>query len=179
MIKVQEDSVRIPRERIAVLIGKGGMERREIEKKTKTKLEVDSETGEVTVKAKAAGLEVFRALDIVSAIGRGFSPEHALELLDERNFLEIMDLTEYAGKSPKALSQRKGRVIGTRGKARQEIEEITNTMISVYGKTIAIIGSPEGIATAKEAIEMLLQGATHAGVERFLQKSVSVKRERL
>ncbi|MFA4907648.1 MAG: KH domain-containing protein [archaeon] len=174
---MQEESIRIPGERIAVLIGSNGEVRKEIEKRTKTKIRVDSESGEIVVSAKTAGISALRAVDIVSAIGRGFSPENALQLLDENNFLEIIDVTDYAGKSRRALEQKKGRVIGTKGKTRREIAEITGTEISVYGKTIAIIGPIEGMGMAKRAIEMLLEGANHSTVQAFLQRSVSIKRQ--
>ena len=42
-----EPLTRIPRERIAVLIGKGGETRKSIEEATGAKLHVDSTTGEV------------------------------------------------------------------------------------------------------------------------------------
>ncbi len=41
----QEEFVRIPKERVAVVIGKKGETKKEIEKRTKTRVEIDSETG--------------------------------------------------------------------------------------------------------------------------------------
>lgn len=82
----QEEYVKIPKDRIAVLIGKKGQTKKEIEKRTKTKITIDSETGEVWItstKETEDPLAVWKARDIVLAIGRGFSPERAFRLLNE------------------------------------------------------------------------------------------------
>ena len=50
------------------------------------------------------------------------------------------------------------------------IEELTNCDICVYGKTIGIIGPIEEVANARKSIEMLLEGAMHASVYKFLEK---------
>jgi ribosomal RNA assembly protein len=163
---------RIPMERVAVLIGSNGKTKKELEKKTNTQIEVDSKTGEVEVKAREGNaINFYIALNIIKAIGRGFSPEHAFLLTDEQNALEIIDLTEVIGKSEKALKQKRGRVIGKKGRMRKEIEEKTSTFISVYGKSIGVIGRIEDIETSRRAILMLLKGARHKTVQDFLDKS--------
>ena len=168
-----EVRVKIPRERIGVLIGRQGKVKQLIERQTRTSIEVDSETGEVTIKATPQTNDpilVLKARDIVRAIGRGFSPERAMWLLDEDKMLDVINLKEYVGSSKKALTRVKGRIIGRDGKTRRIIEETTDTLISVYGHTVAIIGSYEGLRVAREAIEMLLKGARHATVYRFLER---------
>ena len=61
-------------------------------------------------------------------------------------------------------------MIGSEGKSRKLIEELTESYISVYGKTIAIISAPETALIAKQAIESLLRGSTHANVYKWLEK---------
>ncbi len=84
--------------------------------------------------------------------------------------LEIIDLRDYIGKSLDAMIRVKGRVIGKDGKSRRIIEELTECHISVFGKTISIIGLPETASNARKAIESLLRGSTHANVYKFLEK---------
>ena len=72
--------------------------------------------------------------------------------------------------SEKKLDRLKGRVIGSRGKSRNTLEKLTNTNISVYGKTIAIIGLIEDISISREAVEKLLQGSAHSNVYNFIEK---------
>ena len=79
-------------------------------------------------------------------------------------------MAEYVGKSNDAMIRLKGRVIGRDGKSRKLIEELTECSISVFGKTISIIGSAESAAAARQAVESLLRGSTHANVYKWLEK---------
>jgi ribosomal RNA assembly protein len=168
---MQEEFLKIPMKRIAVLIGHNGETKKRIECLTHTKINVDSKTGEVDVSFEGENaINLYNALNIIKAIARGFSPEHALLLLDENYYIEFIDLTHELGKNEKLLLSKRGRVIGKHGSVRQQIEQDTGTFISVYGKTIGIIGKIEGVQTAKKAIEMLLSGATHDSVKGFLRK---------
>ena len=139
---INSDIIRIPVERVGALIGKGGETKKEIEKKTGTKIKIDSQEGEAEVFSEEINESFFKAKDIVRAIGRGFSPEKAFKLLSRDNFLSIIELADVAG-TKKEMEHKRGRVIGTRGKAREEIEEDTGASVSVFGKTIAISGTGE------------------------------------
>ncbi|RLG70981.1 MAG: RNA-processing protein [Candidatus Iainarchaeum archaeon] len=164
--------IKIPKDRIGALIGKNGKTKNKIEKLTQTEIKIDSRTGDVEIIAKGDDLMHLKAINIVKAIGRGFSPENAMLLLEDENYLEIINIQEFTGKSKKALIQKRGRLIGRKGLARKKLEELTNTVISVYGKTISIIGKPEDISLAREAIEMLLEGAKHSTVYDFLKRKI-------
>ena len=119
-----EKLIRIPTDRIGALIGKSGSTKKLIEQKCSVNLDINSEGGEVliTTKTLADNIEPFKAVEIVSAIGRGFSPENALRLLRGDNSLHVIDLREFAGKSPDQIERVKGRIIGEGGKARLNIE---------------------------------------------------------
>ena len=96
-----EKLVRIPNDRIAVLIGKSGNIKSKIERLCYVSLNIDGDTGEILIKSKGdvEKIQPFKAMEIVTAIGRGFSPENALTLLKGENTLHIIDLREFAGKS--------------------------------------------------------------------------------
>ena len=64
----------------------------------------------------------------------------------------------------------KGRLIGTEGKARKTIETLTDCYISVYGKTVAIIGEVRDVSLARSAVEGLLRGAPHGNIYKWLEK---------
>lgn len=161
--------LKIARDRVGVLIGKKGEVKRAIEKKGNVKLEIDSEEGDVIITADD-GLKLFEVKSIIMAIGRGFSPEAAFRLFDEGYSFESLDITEFTGKSKKKMDRIRGRVIGEEGKARKYIERITDTNISIYGKTVGIIGEQEWVSLAKRAVEMLLSGAPHGPVYAMLEK---------
>jgi ribosomal RNA assembly protein len=161
--------IKIPKERIAVLIGKKGEIKKTIEEETKTKIDVDSKEGDVTIKGEDA-INLLSAREIINAIGRGFNPEIARQLLKQDYILEIIGVQDFAGKSKSNLDRLKGRVIGKEGKSRRLMEDLTDTNISVYGKTIAIIGLPEDATNARRAIEMLLRGSMHSAVYKMLER---------
>lgn len=160
--------LRIPKERVAVLIGAKGTTKRIIERETKTNIEVDSEDGEVHIAGKEA-LPLYLAREVVRAIGRGFNPEIALQLLKQDYSFEVIQITTYA-RNPNDLERLRGRVIGEGGKSRRTIEELTEVNICVYGKTISIIGQAEHIIDARRAVESLLSGSPHAHVYKWLEK---------
>ncbi|NJE04605.1 RNA-processing protein [Thermococcus sp. M36] len=170
----QEEFLRIPKDRVAVVIGKKGQTKREIERRTKTKIEIDSETGEVFITATKETddpLAVWKARDVVMAIGRGFSPQRAFRLFNEGETLEVINLTDIIiGNDKNALPRVRGRIIGRKGRTREIIEEMSGADISVYGKTVAIIGNPIQIEVAKTAIEKLVKGSPHGVVYRYLER---------
>ena len=87
-------------------------------------------------------------MEIITAIGRGFSPERALTLIQGENALHIIDLREFTGKSSSNIERIKGRIIGEGGKARRNMENLTGALISVYGKTVSIIGDTNQLRLA-------------------------------
>ncbi|MFN7991065.1 MAG: KH domain-containing protein [Candidatus Micrarchaeia archaeon] len=159
--------VKIPLERVKVLLGKDDSTKKKIEKRCKVQLSVDPE-GEVGIEGDPA--DVFFARDIIKAIGRGFSPEIALRLLGQDFGLYIIPLKEFAA-SENALTRLKGRVIGERGKIKGQIEDATDSFLSIYGSTIAIISRIDTMEYAKEAIGLLLDGARHTSVLGYLAKA--------
>jgi ribosomal RNA assembly protein len=177
-----EESMKVSVDRIGALIGKDGNVKKSIEEECKVSIEVDSKSGDVMVRLAGSIEEAnpFKAVEIINAIGRGFSPQRAFRLLEEGQTLSIVDLREYAGKSRNSLIRIKGRIIGLKGKARRVIEELTGAYISVYGHTVAIIGDIEQIRLAEEAIKMLALGNNHNTVYTMLQRARTKKKlERL
>ena len=171
--------LKIPQERVAVLIGKGGEVKKNIETDTKTEVKVDSLEGDIFIYGEDA-LGLYTAREVIRAIGRGFNPEIAKLLLKQDYVYESIGLNEYTGKSKNTLLRLKGRVIGKEGRSRQLIEELSESYISVYGKTVGIIGTAESASMAKRAVESLLRGSTHASVYKWLeQKRREMKRKRI
>jgi ribosomal RNA assembly protein len=166
-----ERLLRIPLDRVGVLIGKKGETKKRIEESCAVTIEVDGKTGEVEVKSDSVEGDPLRAASVVEAVARGFSPPRALKLLDPDMSLEILDIREYAGKSENNLERIKGRIIGLHGKSRRVIEELTKCDVSVYGRTVAIIGETSELRLAKDAIEKLAAGSQHKSVYNMLQRA--------
>jgi len=166
----------IPKDRIGVLVGPKGTVKSRVEDSMGVDLTIDSETGLVDIRLRKDTQDpsnALRAKDIVVAIGRGFSPERALSLVNEDNTLDVVDLHDIFGKNEAEIRRVDGRIIGREGKTRRIIEEMTGTLVSVSGHTVSIIGSYESVSTAKDAIEKLLKGRQHGTVYKFLRRKKS------
>lgn len=166
------EPIRIPNDRIGALIGPKGETLREIEERSGAKLNVDSETGEVFVDDEDVydPLLTLAVQDVVKAIGRGFSPEKAFRLWQDDAYLDLIDLTEFVKDTKNHLDRVKGRVIGEDGRTREHIENMVDVHLSVYGKTVGIIGDAAESAVAREAVELLVEGAQHSRVYKVLEE---------
>jgi ribosomal RNA assembly protein len=166
--------LKVPKERVGVLIGPEGKIKKSIEEKLSVELQIESEDGGVMImmneKVDDPSL-LFKAKDVITAIGRGFSPEHAFALIrNEEAILDVIDLRTIFGRSESDIKRVKGRIIGMDGKTRRIIEELTDTDVAVYGHTVSIIGNIEEAQAAREAVQMLINGSMHSAVYRFLHK---------
>ena len=166
--------IKVAKERVGVIIGPDGVTKKNIEEKLSVKLEIDSDSGDITITMNERATDpslLFKAKDVVTALGRGFSPEHAFRLVrDEEAILDVIDLRTVFGKSEADIRRVKGRIIGMNGKTRRLIEELTDTQVAVFGHTVSIIGTIEQAAAAREAVEMLVKGSMHSTVYRVLHR---------
>lgn len=160
--------LKITKDRIAVLIGTKGQTKKDLESITDCKIIVDSKEGDVLLTGKDP-INLFSLREVVRAIARGFNPDIAKQLLKQDYILDVISLNDYSREKSHQL-RLKGRVIGVDGKARANIEQLTECYISVYGKTISIIGKIEMVSICKRAVETLLAGSTHATVYKWLER---------
>tara|TARA_A100001037_G_scaffold262161_1_gene251584 strand:- start:272 stop:1015 length:744 start_codon:yes stop_codon:yes gene_type:complete len=166
---------RVPKDRIAVLIGAKGATRRDLEKAAGCKhIQIDSTTGEIEVTwPDAGGYDPVKALklpDVIKAVGRGMAPGRAIQLLQDDWFFEMVDLRDYVGKRSNQQRRIRARIIGSEGKIRKMIEQHTGTEISIYKSTVVLVGEGAGLSAARQAIEMLASGSEHGTVLKYLEK---------
>lgn len=160
--------VKIPKDRVAVLIGKDGKTKDDLEAATGIVIDVNSQEGDVRLSGDDA-LALFNTREIIKAIGRGFNPDISQMLLKVDFMLDVINIMDYA-RSKNDMIRLRGRVIGLEGKSRKVIEDLTECSLSVYGKTVSMIGRADHIAIARKAVESLLSGSPHKNVYRFLEK---------
>jgi len=166
--------LRIPMSRLAVLIGHEGETKQMLEEQIGVHLDIDSKTGEVTIYddegKKEDPLLSLKVEYIIKAIGRGFSPENALLLLDDDMYFKLIDIRDYVGKKKNAQHRAKARLIGEHGRSRELIEELSEVKITISGYSVALIGDFYNLNIAETAVDMLLNGSRHASVYGFLEK---------
>lgn len=163
--------IRIPLDRIGVLIGQKGETKKDLETISGVKLNIDSIQGEIEIDDRNAKdpLISIKIENIIRAIGRGFSPQNAMKLMDDFVDFFIFDLHDYIGKKESHLRRIKSRIIGKDGKTKRVLEDLTNSKISIYGHTIAIISDIDRMNILKKSVDMLITGSKHATVYRFVE----------
>ncbi|MFO7967326.1 MAG: KH domain-containing protein [Archaeoglobaceae archaeon] len=160
---MQKTEIKIPYDRVGVIIGKEGEVKKQIEEMTGCTLTV--EEANISIEGEDA-IGFLQAQDVIRAIGYGFNPQAAFKLLDsDYIILDVIPL-DYDANDLKRI---KGRIIGKQGKIRKLIEELLNVRVSIYHKNVAIIGEVENAGVAREAVTMLIDGAQHNTVRKFLE----------
>jgi ribosomal RNA assembly protein len=163
----------IPQERIPVIIGNKGKTKFKICKMCNVEIAVESKTGQITIGSTTKNFDengALKARDIINAISNGFSPERAFRILDDESLFQVLDLRNFTTSS-NSTNRIKGRIIGEKGKARKNIEELTNTFISIYGHTVSLIGNYEETKLALDAIMLLVNGRSHKTVYEMLYQA--------
>jgi len=157
--------VKVPQDRLGVLIGEGGETMREIERRAEVRLDIDSESGSVAIDAVGAPVTGLVAPDIVRAIGRGFRPDAALSLLDDdMRMFDLIDIDD-ATRNKNDLQRQKGRLIGEDGRTRELMEELTGATVVIYGTTLGAIGTPQQVDAGDECPECGGEVTAGEGVE--------------
>jgi ribosomal RNA assembly protein len=165
--------IKIPLQRVGALIGPAGTTKKTIESQLNVLLNIDGQSGSVWISPQHQNSDpvtLFRTRDIVQAIGRGFSPNKAFRLFHEEIYLSVVDLREIFGKSESDISRVKSRIIGKKGRTRRQIEELSGSLLSIYGHTIMIIGNQSQVDVAREAVQRFIRGDQHKSVYEYLQR---------
>ena len=153
--------VKIPFERTKVLKENIHL----IEKSTNVKITIEDE--DVIIEGEP--YDEWKAIDVIKAIGRGFSVSSALKLLNDEYILKIINLKEIFHKE-KQRRRYLARIIGTKGKAKKRLEEITGAEICIYGSTVSVIGRLDEVSLAEMAINLIIKGLGHSSVYFIIQK---------
>jgi ribosomal RNA assembly protein len=135
-----------------------------VENKVKIHLEVEKD------KVKISGSEYneFLVEQMIRAVDFGFQIEDALLLKNEDFVLEFIDIKSHTRR--KNLKDVRARVIGSNGKARKTIENLTGSVIVIKDNTVGLIVDNDHLDTTVQAIESLIQGSKHGNVFAYLEK---------
>ncbi|VVC02107.1 Uncharacterised protein [uncultured archaeon] len=158
--------IKIPSERVGVLLGTSGETKDYLEQRMKVTISVDAD-GQVEIGGDP--IDEFVGKDIIKAIGRGFEPQVALKLLSDDYGFKIIDLRDYAN-NDKAMHRIIGRIIGEKGRTKQIITEELGSLVAVYGHTVSVISRLDTLDYALTGIFKLIEGSNHASVYAYLEK---------
>lgn len=137
--------------------------KKELEEKTKVKIEIKGKN----IILNGEEIDEYLAEKIIEAIELGFSTKIALLLTDENYILETMNIKLLTKKNPRMI---RGRIIGTKRKTLDTIEEISDCKIVLHDNIVGIIAHIEDIKGIVQAISNIIKGAKTANVYSFLER---------
>jgi len=111
---------------------------------------------------------------VLRAVDFGFGVEDALLLISEDFVLEFVGVKSHTHR--KNLKDVRARLIGTGGKARKTIENLTGSVLVIQGNRVGLIVDSEHLDVTVQAIESLIQGAKHGNVFARLEKQNVARR---
>ncbi|MBI2004188.1 hypothetical protein HYS72_01860 [Candidatus Pacearchaeota archaeon] len=111
----------------------------------------------------------YLAEKVIDAINFGFSTKRALLIKKKNLMFEILNIKNYM--RGKNIVRIKSRIVGEGGRALMALSQLSDCYIEIKGNQVGIIGDPENIENAQNAIIMLIKGSKHANVYAFLERS--------
>ncbi|MCL5100760.1 MAG: hypothetical protein M1122_02300 [Candidatus Marsarchaeota archaeon] len=129
-----------------------------------------------TIVINGSSFGEYNAKNVILAFGRGFDINKAYKLLLEDYFFKYISLRDVL-RNDAQIKRIKARIIGTDGKTKEYIEEVSGAYLSVYGDTIGIIGKIDEITMATSALQVLIEGGTHKKAYRVMEAARRKLRE--
>jgi ribosomal RNA assembly protein len=138
-------------------------------KKLEEKLNV-----KITIQGRNVSLEgkpedEYLAGQVIEALDMGFPFSHALEIVTEDHMFEMINIKDHTKR--RDLERIRGRIIGTQGKTLQTLSELTECHLELKGNKVGLIGPPENIKIATEAIVSIIHGSKQANIYSFLERN--------
>lgn len=113
-------------------------------------------------------LDEYEAEQVLNAVNFGFKIEIALMIKEKELAFNILSIKDYTKR--KDMFVIKARIIGTKGKTMKTLAELTDCFFEVHNNEVGIIGHPERMKIAQEAVVNLIRGAKQANVYKYLEK---------
>ena len=140
----------------------------------KVKVRISFGKDRVTISGKE--VEEYMVSQIIRAVDFGFDVDDALLLLNNDFILEFIDVKSHTRR--KNLKDVRARLIGTNGKAKKTIENLTGSVIVVNENCVGVIVDAGHLDITIQGIECLIQGSKHGNVFSYIEKNNSSRRLR-
>jgi len=112
---------------------------------------------------------IYFAENVLAAMDVGFDVDVALLLADQEYSMDVINLRDVTRR--KNLSEVRARIIGTKGKTKQLLETLSDSVIKLRGNTVYVIGTADYIDKTRTAIEKLIRGSKQGKVYAFVERS--------
>ncbi len=138
--------------------------KRKLERELKVKITIKGEE----VSAEGSPEDEYIAERVIEAINFDFPVQVALLIKEEDFLFEILDIKKYTRR--KDFEAVRARIIGKEGKTLKTLNTLTGCYFELKDNAVGIIGEPESIKNAQDAIIFLIQGSKQANVYSYLEK---------
>ncbi len=112
--------------------------------------------------------EEYTARKVIDALNFGFPFSAALTIKRNDYEFEVLNIKNYT--PSKDLSRIKSRIIGKKGQTLKTLVELTKCFFEIKDNKVGIVGHPEYIKNAQDAIIQLIQGSRQGNVYSYLEK---------
>ncbi len=124
---------------------------------------------EVSIEStKEDSVDEYVAERVIDALNFGFPFSTAISIKREDSLFEIINIKQHT-KTPN-LQRIRARIIGKNGKTLATLEQLTRCFFELKDNEVGIIGNPEYIKNAQEAVISLIKGTKQSNVYSFLEK---------
>jgi len=110
----------------------------------------------------------FVATMVFEALEMGFSFSDASLIKEKELEFDRVNIKNFARRGN--MEKIRGRLIGKNGTVLKALSELTKCSFEMKGNEVGIIGDPENIKFAIDAVIQIIQGSKHANVYRGLEK---------
>lgn len=148
------------------------LNKEKIEEKLNVKLSIKGKQIEI----EGAPVEEYEARTVIEALEFGFRLKDALRLADESIMFRKIPIKNFTNR--KNMEEVRGRVIGSEGKTKHTLEEISGCAVAIHNNHVGIIGPAEDIEEATTAVINLIKGSKQANVYRFLERMNAAKHDK-
>ena len=132
----------------------------------KLNVKIKNRGKEVTIEGKPEDEYVTEA--VIKALEFGFPFSVAMMIKDQNYMFEIINIKDHTNR--RDLKRVRARIIGKGGKTLKTLHNLTTCHFELKDNFIGIIGDPEYIKNAQEAIISLIKGSKHSNVYSYLEK---------
>ena len=121
------------------------------------------------VKIEGAAEDEYLAEKVVDALEFGFPLGVALLIKQEDNMFEVIRIKDHTTRHD--LERVRGRIIGKGGGTLKTLNELTKCYFELKDNEVGILGHPEYIENAQEALISLIKGSKQSNVYAHLEKN--------
>jgi ribosomal RNA assembly protein len=121
------------------------------------------------VKIEGSAEDEYAAEKIIDALNFGFPLGVALLIKEEDNVFEVVRIKDHTTRHD--LERVRGRIIGKGGGTLKTLNELTKCYFELKDNEVGILGHPEYIENAQEALISLIKGSKQSNVYAHLEKN--------